>query len=102
MTDYRKAMFRYDAMGRRAILNAIDLSDGALADELIEMCAFISQSHLENVVYYTNYPSLNEAENRINSILYHLSEAIRHIDFDGDRERRSAIPSFFTRPRTFD
>jgi hypothetical protein len=88
MSDDRKPLFRYNESSRRAILTSIDLSEGAVADELIEMCECISQSHLDNVIYYTNYPSLNESENRINSILYHLSEAIRHIEFDGDRERR--------------
>ena len=88
MTDNRKAMFRYNAIARQAILNGIDLSEGALADELIEMCEFIAQSHIENLTYNAFLPSLNEAERHIDAILYHLSEAIRHIDFDGDWERR--------------
>jgi hypothetical protein len=89
MSDDRKPLFRYNEDSRRAILTSIDLSEGALADELVEMCELLAQTHLCNVNFFADYPDKNEAKDRIYAILYHLGEAIRQADFDGDLNRRN-------------
>ena len=80
MSDDRKPLFRYNEDSRRAILTSIDLSEGALADELVEMCELLAQTHLCNVNFFADYPDKNEAKDRIYEILYHLGEAIRQAE----------------------
>lgn len=88
MSDDRKPLFHYNNSSRRAILTSIDLSEGALSNELVEMCELLAQIYICNVDFFADYPNNNEANDRIYAILYHLREVLRHADFDGDHNRR--------------
>lgn len=83
-----KTLFAYDAQDSQAILDSIGLAEGVLAEKLLEMCRLIAQVHLDNVQWYRSYPRPSDAQHRVSSILFHLSEAMRHAKFDGDYNQR--------------
>jgi hypothetical protein len=52
------------------------------------MCELLAQTYICHVDFFADYPNKNEANDRIDAILYHLREVLRHADFDGDHNRR--------------
>jgi hypothetical protein len=78
--------FSYDASSRRAILEAIDISDPDVCKELIADCEAVSRIYLDGISYYGNLLNMDSVDERITRILDLAKRAYDLTMFDDQTE----------------
>jgi hypothetical protein len=83
--------FVYSPEQRKAILSAIGLPEGDVANKLILGCEYIADTMLSNWDYYMPFPRDKEMRNALNRIAWHMEQIIEIADFGGDLQLRDKL-----------
>jgi hypothetical protein len=84
-------LFVYSPEQRKAILSAIGLPEGEVADKLILACEYIADNTLTNWDYFMQFPKDKEMRNILNRIAWHMEQIIEIADFGGNERLRNSF-----------
>jgi len=86
MSDEFDIEFSYDASSRKAILEAVDVSDPDICEELIAECEAVSRVYLSMISYWRPLPNIERVDDRINRILDLIKKAYDLTMFDDETD----------------